>query len=110
MCIHSVANQEPPQIDVTDGVKHCHDNSHAQETREREKKVARKRLYVASVICLLFMIGEILGESQCFLTVLKCALHDPVSSHVPLSSFTHSKHVYETTVCLQEGTLQAVLQ
>ncbi|AWP21398.1 putative zinc transporter 8-like [Scophthalmus maximus] len=43
------------------GIKHCHDNSHAQEDREREKKVARKRLYVVSVVCLIFMIGEILG-------------------------------------------------
>uniref|UniRef100_A0A4W6ERX3 Proton-coupled zinc antiporter SLC30A8 n=1 Tax=Lates calcarifer TaxID=8187 RepID=A0A4W6ERX3_LATCA len=34
---------------------------HAQEDREREKKVARKRLYVVSVVCLVFMIGEILG-------------------------------------------------
>lgn len=42
-------------------VKHCHDNSHAQEDREKEKKTARKRLYVVSVICLVFMIGEILG-------------------------------------------------
>lgn len=42
-------------------VKHCHDNSHAQEDREKEKKTARKRLYVVSVVCLVFMIGEILG-------------------------------------------------
>ncbi|XP_019726455.1 zinc transporter 2 isoform X2 [Hippocampus comes] len=47
--------------DVKAAVKHCHDNSHAQEDRAREKKVARKRLYVVSVICLIFMIGEILG-------------------------------------------------
>ncbi|KAM9776226.1 proton-coupled zinc antiporter SLC30A2-like [Syngnathus typhle] len=46
---------------VLDGVKHCHDNSHAQEDRAREKKVASKRLYVVSVVCLIFMIGEILG-------------------------------------------------
>uniref|UniRef100_A0A4W6EQY1 Proton-coupled zinc antiporter SLC30A8 n=1 Tax=Lates calcarifer TaxID=8187 RepID=A0A4W6EQY1_LATCA len=45
----------------TGGIRHCHDNSHAQEDREREKKVARKRLYVVSVVCLVFMIGEILG-------------------------------------------------
>ncbi|XP_071356994.1 proton-coupled zinc antiporter SLC30A2 isoform X2 [Trachinotus anak] len=49
------------QTDGTGGIKHCHDNSRAQEDREREKKVARKRLYVVSVICLIFMIGEILG-------------------------------------------------
>lgn len=42
-------------------VKHCHDNSHAKEDREKEKKVARKRLYAVSVICLVFMVGEILG-------------------------------------------------
>uniref|UniRef100_A0A3B4B4B7 Proton-coupled zinc antiporter SLC30A8 n=1 Tax=Periophthalmus magnuspinnatus TaxID=409849 RepID=A0A3B4B4B7_9GOBI len=42
-------------------VKHCHDNSRAKEDREVEKKVARRRLYVVSIICLVFIIGEILG-------------------------------------------------
>lgn len=51
------------QLDATAvAIKHCHDNSHAQEDREREKKVARKRLYMASIVCLIFMIGEIVGE------------------------------------------------
>uniref|UniRef100_A0A4W6ERV5 Proton-coupled zinc antiporter SLC30A8 n=1 Tax=Lates calcarifer TaxID=8187 RepID=A0A4W6ERV5_LATCA len=54
-------NQETSHRDSTGGIRHCHDNSHAQEDREREKKVARKRLYVVSVVCLVFMIGEILG-------------------------------------------------
>ncbi|KAL6099527.1 slc30a8 [Pungitius sinensis] len=49
------------QIDSTGGIKHCHDNSSAREDREREKKVAQRRLYVVSVICLLFMIGEVIG-------------------------------------------------
>ncbi|XP_073339977.1 proton-coupled zinc antiporter SLC30A8 [Pagrus major] len=57
----TVGRQETLQIDGNGVIKHCHDNSHAQEDREREKKVARKRLYVVSVICLIFMIGEILG-------------------------------------------------
>ncbi|KAK2830581.1 hypothetical protein Q5P01_018512 [Channa striata] len=57
----SMTRPEAVQTDGIVGVKHCHDNSHAQEDREREKKVARKRLYVVSVICLIFMIGEILG-------------------------------------------------
>ncbi|XP_061885968.1 proton-coupled zinc antiporter SLC30A2 isoform X2 [Entelurus aequoreus] len=52
---------EAVKQNLTGSVKHCHDNSHAQEDREREKKVARKRLYVVSVVCLIFMIGEILG-------------------------------------------------
>ncbi|XP_059206044.1 proton-coupled zinc antiporter SLC30A8 [Centropristis striata] len=58
----SLPGPEVLQIDATNGdIKHCHDNSRAQEDREREKKVARKRLYLASVICLIFMIGEIIG-------------------------------------------------
>uniref|UniRef100_A0A8C2WEJ3 Proton-coupled zinc antiporter SLC30A8 n=1 Tax=Cyclopterus lumpus TaxID=8103 RepID=A0A8C2WEJ3_CYCLU len=50
-----------PTVEATGAIKHCHDNSHAREDREREKKVAKRRLYVVSVICLVFMIGEILG-------------------------------------------------
>lgn len=57
---------ETPLNGTTVTIKHCHDNSHAQEDREREKKVARKSLCLASVICLIFMIGEILGESRPF--------------------------------------------
>uniref|UniRef100_A0AAR2JLM4 Proton-coupled zinc antiporter SLC30A8 n=1 Tax=Pygocentrus nattereri TaxID=42514 RepID=A0AAR2JLM4_PYGNA len=41
--------------------KHCHDSSRALEDREREKKLARKRLYIVSAVCLIFMVGEILG-------------------------------------------------
>ncbi|XP_075995583.1 proton-coupled zinc antiporter SLC30A8 [Genypterus blacodes] len=55
----SVPNQEALMTDS--GIKHCHDNSHAKEDRDKERKVARKRLYVVSVICLIFMVGEILG-------------------------------------------------
>ncbi|XP_047239056.1 zinc transporter 2 isoform X2 [Girardinichthys multiradiatus] len=57
----SVPNHEELQKDGTGAVKHCHDNSYAQEDRETEKKVARRRLYVVSFVCLLFMIGEIVG-------------------------------------------------
>lgn len=60
--ISSVPNQDPIQTNGTGTIKHCHDNSRAQEDRETERKVARKRLYLVSVICLIFMIGEILGE------------------------------------------------
>ncbi|XP_068603690.1 proton-coupled zinc antiporter SLC30A2-like [Brachionichthys hirsutus] len=57
----SVPNQEVPQPNGTDDIKHCHDNSLAHENRNKERAVARKRLYIASAICLIFMIGEILG-------------------------------------------------
>lgn len=57
----SVPNHEEQQKESNGIVNHCHDNSFAQEERETEKKVARRRLYVVSVVCLLFMIGEIVG-------------------------------------------------
>ncbi|XP_029920275.1 zinc transporter 8 [Myripristis murdjan] len=57
----SMTNEEALQKDGPDGIKHCHDNSRAQEDREREKKVARKRLYVVSAVCVVFIVGEILG-------------------------------------------------
>ncbi|KAK3505713.1 hypothetical protein QTP70_020473, partial [Hemibagrus guttatus] len=41
--------------------KHCHDSSRTLEDREQEKKLARKRLYIVSAVCLVFMVGEILG-------------------------------------------------
>ncbi|XP_028254180.1 zinc transporter 2 [Parambassis ranga] len=63
--LYSQPQSQPFQLalqnDGNGGINHCHDNSHAQEDREREKKNARKRLYVVSVICLIFMVGEILG-------------------------------------------------
>ncbi|CDR00067.1 unnamed protein product, partial [Oncorhynchus mykiss] len=49
------------QKEKDSNIKHCHDNSQATEDREREKQLARKRLYVVSAVCLVFMIGEILG-------------------------------------------------
>ncbi|XP_056876831.1 proton-coupled zinc antiporter SLC30A8-like [Takifugu flavidus] len=55
------ASQEEPLKDGALSIKHCHDNSHSREDREQEKKVARRRLYVASVVCVIFMTGEILG-------------------------------------------------
>lgn len=70
-CASSEANQEALQLDIAGDIKHCHDNSRAQEDRDREKKVARRRLYVVTVICLIFMIGEILGESFLFFSHLK---------------------------------------
>ncbi|XP_063041646.1 proton-coupled zinc antiporter SLC30A2-like [Engraulis encrasicolus] len=67
--IHLVCADAPPALyaaadprrSKNGPLKHCHDNSSAREDREREKKVARKRLYIVSAICLVFMIGEILG-------------------------------------------------
>ncbi|KGL89990.1 Zinc transporter 8, partial [Charadrius vociferus] len=41
---------------------HCHGYSQAYENRKREQHQARRKLCVASVICIFFMIAEITGE------------------------------------------------
>lgn len=84
-CVSSVPNHEILQKDGTGNIKHCHDNSRAQEDRETERKVARKRLYLVSVICLIFMIGEILGESRSF------------SAFILWLSFSHFLSAYPMT-------------
>ncbi|XP_061463454.1 proton-coupled zinc antiporter SLC30A8 [Rhineura floridana] len=40
---------------------HCHNHSEAYEIRKGEQHQAKQKLYVASVICLIFMIAEIVG-------------------------------------------------
>nr|XP_009682382.1 PREDICTED: zinc transporter 8 [Struthio camelus australis] len=40
---------------------HCHSNSQACENRKREQHQARQKLCAASVICIFFMIAEIIG-------------------------------------------------
>ncbi|KAJ8399387.1 hypothetical protein AAFF_G00410990 [Aldrovandia affinis] len=39
---------------------HCHGNRMASR-ESREKKLARKKLCAASIVCLVFMIGEVVG-------------------------------------------------
>ncbi|KAM5181550.1 proton-coupled zinc antiporter SLC30A2 [Mantella aurantiaca] len=43
------------------GNKHCHSNRAQEDGPSTEKERARRKLYVASVVCLLFMIGEVVG-------------------------------------------------
>ncbi|XP_024297568.1 zinc transporter 8 isoform X3 [Oncorhynchus tshawytscha] len=59
--MESVSTDEIMQMEKDRNINHCHDNSQATEDREWEKQLARKRLYVVSAVCLVFMIGEILG-------------------------------------------------
>ncbi|XP_069478904.1 proton-coupled zinc antiporter SLC30A2 [Ambystoma mexicanum] len=41
--------------------RHCHSNRSGRNGVDSEREHARRKLYVASVVCLLFMIGEIVG-------------------------------------------------
>lgn len=68
--------------------KHCHDSNRALEDREQEKKLARKRLYIVSAVCLVFMVGEILGMSGGFFdmkkTVIACTVSFAVACYISL--------------------------
>ncbi|KAM9320184.1 proton-coupled zinc antiporter SLC30A2 [Gastrophryne carolinensis] len=43
------------------GNKHCHSDRSQEDWHSKEKDRARRKLYVASAVCLLFMIGEVIG-------------------------------------------------
>ncbi|XP_078254598.1 proton-coupled zinc antiporter SLC30A8 [Rhinoraja longicauda] len=52
----------PPGSDInTPTNSHCHYNSKTFEQRQNERKQAQRRLAVALVICIFFMIGEVIG-------------------------------------------------
>ncbi|XP_042317404.1 zinc transporter 8 isoform X2 [Sceloporus undulatus] len=53
-------HQEPVNAGDHSG-HHCHNYAKAYERRKREQHQAKLKLYVATVICLIFMIAEIIG-------------------------------------------------
>ncbi|XP_050161995.1 proton-coupled zinc antiporter SLC30A8 [Myiozetetes cayanensis] len=54
--------KQEAEVAEANPVYHCHGYSQAYENRKREQHQARKKLCVASVICIFFMIAEITGE------------------------------------------------
>ncbi|XP_069771493.1 proton-coupled zinc antiporter SLC30A8-like [Narcine bancroftii] len=68
---HSSSSQLPqldteqsmsPAADINSPTSsHCHYNSKSREQREVEQKQAQRRLAIALAVCVLFMIGEVVG-------------------------------------------------
>ncbi|XP_074702776.1 proton-coupled zinc antiporter SLC30A8 [Strix aluco] len=54
--------QQEAEVTEANPAYHCHGYSQAYENRKREHHQARRKLCVASVICIFFMIAEITGE------------------------------------------------
>uniref|UniRef100_A0A665U661 Proton-coupled zinc antiporter SLC30A8 n=1 Tax=Echeneis naucrates TaxID=173247 RepID=A0A665U661_ECHNA len=73
---------------------------HAQEDREREKRVARKRLYVVSVICLVFMIGEVLEILGALLSVFTIWLVTGVLVYLAVERLVSDNFEIEGTIML----------
>lgn len=44
-----------------DSGEHCHDDEH----RHVSDNVARRKLWIASILCVIFMIGEAVGKKEC---------------------------------------------
>lgn len=44
---------------------HAQKDSGSHPDSEKQRARARRKLYVASAICLVFMIGEIIGKAMC---------------------------------------------
>ncbi|MGH0135028.1 UNVERIFIED_CONTAM: hypothetical protein FKN15_028402 [Acipenser sinensis] len=49
-----------------DGIlnNHCHDKNRASEDRKIEQKLAKQRLWIVSAVCMVFMVGEIVGQNE----------------------------------------------
>nr|XP_009911907.1 PREDICTED: zinc transporter 8 [Haliaeetus albicilla] len=54
--------QQEAEVTEANPAYHCHGYSQAYENRKREQHQARRKLCVASVICIFFMIAEVTGE------------------------------------------------
>ncbi|NXL36662.1 ZNT8 protein, partial [Glaucidium brasilianum] len=57
--------QQETEVTEANPACHCHGYSQACENRKREQHQARRKLCVASIICIFFMIAEITGEYVC---------------------------------------------
>ncbi|CAM5088652.1 unnamed protein product [Eretmochelys imbricata] len=53
--------QEESEDAEDNPLNHCHSHSTAYESRKIEQCQAKRKLYAASIICLIFMIAEIIG-------------------------------------------------
>uniref|UniRef100_A0A8C0FGP3 Proton-coupled zinc antiporter SLC30A8 n=1 Tax=Bubo bubo TaxID=30461 RepID=A0A8C0FGP3_BUBBB len=54
--------QQEAEVTEANPAYHCHGYSQAYENRKREQHQVRRKLCVASIICIFFMIAEITGE------------------------------------------------
>lgn len=78
---------------------YCHAQRGAHSQHDLKREQARRQLYVASAICLVFMVGEIIGKdfvpgrgSWCLHRLgvpVKAALTAPFTEHVLCSLQTH---------------------
>lgn len=50
-----------PSVSLDMAMWHCHADRSLSGERHREKQQAKRKLYIASFVCLAFMIGEIVG-------------------------------------------------
>ncbi|NXY85815.1 ZNT8 protein, partial [Alcedo cyanopectus] len=60
--LYEERQQQEAEVTEANPAYHCHGYSQAYENRKREQHFARRKLCVASVICIFFMIAEIIGE------------------------------------------------
>ncbi|CAH2285795.1 zinc transporter 8 [Pelobates cultripes] len=77
--------QEEEEIPCAITLYHCHNNnSKAHEARQKEQKLAKKKLCIASVICLIFIFAEIAGG---YIAGSLAVVTDAAHLLVDLSSF-----------------------
>ncbi|NXK08324.1 ZNT8 protein, partial [Herpetotheres cachinnans] len=80
--------QQEAEVTEANPAYHCHGYSQAYENRKREQQQARRKLCVASVICIFFMIAEITGEAM-----IRCVFHTGGQIAGSLAVITDAAHI-----------------
>ncbi|XP_051465762.1 proton-coupled zinc antiporter SLC30A8 [Apus apus] len=76
--------QEEADTEANPAYHHCHSYSQTYENRKREQHQARRKLCIASVICIFFMIAEITGN---------CVFHTGGQIAGSLAVITDAAHI-----------------
>lgn len=88
--LNEVRQQQEVEDTEANPAYHCHGYSQAYEDRKREQHQARRKLCVASVICIFFMTAEITGEYVCSDISVWCPAQPYSCPFAPaLSAVTH---------------------
>lgn len=56
---------------------HCHGPGAVAPEDRGDKQMAKKKLYIASAVCLVFMIGEVIGKSRTSVLRSTCPRCEP---------------------------------
>ncbi|CAM2106971.1 unnamed protein product [Caretta caretta] len=92
--------QEESEDAEDNPLNHCHSHSTAYESRKIEQCQAKRKLYAASIICLIFMIAEIIEILGALMSMLIIWVVTGVLTYLASMRLLHPDFEIEATVML----------